>query len=89
MAADALDSFLANLLAELSDFFTYAAALRLPLYVTAALGALLQPAEVLASRSDMLSEAVRTQLAAAAAHSLQEVARAREALARAPAPSAW
>jgi hypothetical protein len=89
LAADAIDSLPAVLLKELPFAAAQAAALRLPLDVAAALGDTEEEraaADVLASQSASL-EAANAQLAAAAVQTPQELARAREALARAPAQS--
>ena len=87
LAADAIDSLPADLLKEVPGFTAQAAALRLPLDVAAAHGDTEEEraaADVLASQSASL-EAANAQLAAV--QSPQELARAREALARAPAQS--
>ena len=89
LAADAIDSLPAGLLKEFPGVAAQAAALRLPLDVAAALGDTEEEraaADVLASQSASF-EAANVQLAAAAAQTPQELARAREALARAPAQS--
>jgi hypothetical protein len=85
LAADAIDSLPSDLLKELPGVAAQAAALRLPLDVAAALGDTKEEraaADVLASQSASL-EAANAQLAAAAAQTPQELALAREALARA------
>jgi hypothetical protein len=85
LAADAIDSLPAYLFKELPGVAAQAAALRLPLDVAAALGDTKEEraaADVLASQSASL-EAANAQLAAV--QSPQELARAREALARAHA----
>jgi len=89
LAANTIDSLPADLLEELPGVVALAAALRLPLDVAAALGDTEEEraaADVLASQSASF-EAAKAQLAAAAVQSPQELARAREALARAPAQS--
>ena len=89
LAADAIDSLPADLFKELPGVAAQAAALRLPLDVAAALGDTEEEraaADVLASQSASF-EAANAQLAAAAVQSPQELARAREALASAPAQS--
>ena len=89
LAADAIDSLPAVLFKELPGFTAQAAALLLPLDVAAALGDTEEEraaADVLASQSASF-EAAKAQLASAAVQSPQELARAREALARAPAQS--
>jgi hypothetical protein len=89
LAADAIDSLPADLFKELPGVAAQAAALRLPLDVAAALG---DTEEERAAADDLASqsasfEAANAQLAAAAVKSPEELARAREALARAPAQS--
>jgi hypothetical protein len=87
LAADAIDSLPAVLFKELPGVAAQAAALRLPLDVAAALGdteAERAAADVLASQSASL-EAANAELAAV--QTPEEFARAREALARAPAQS--
>ncbi len=89
LAADANDSLPADLFNELPGLAAQAAALRLPLDVAAALGDTEKEraaADVLASQSARF-EAANAQLAAAAVQTPHELARAREALARAPAQS--
>ncbi len=89
LAADAVDSLRADLLKELPGVAAQAAALRLPLDVSAALGDSEDKraaADVLASQSASF-EAANVQLAAAAVQTPEELARTREALARAPAQS--
>ncbi len=89
LAAEAIDSLPADLFKELPGVVAQAAALRLPLDVAAALGDTEEEraaADVLASQSASF-EAANAQLAAAAVQSPQELARAREALASAPAQS--
>jgi hypothetical protein len=89
LAADTIDSLPADLFKELPGVAAQAAALRLPLDVAAALGDTEEEraaADVLASQSASL-EAANVQLAAAAVQTPEELTRAREALARAPAQS--
>jgi hypothetical protein len=89
LAADAVNSLPADLLKELPGVAAQAAALRLPLDVAAALGVTKEErdaADVLMSQSASF-EAANVQLAAAAVQTPEELARAREALARAPAQS--
>jgi hypothetical protein len=84
-----MDSLPADLVKELPGVAAQAAALRLPLDVAAALGDTEEEraaADVLASQS-ALFEAINAQLATAAVQTPEELARAREALARAPAQS--
>ncbi len=88
LAADAIDSLPADLFKELPGVAAQAAALRLPLDVAAALGVTQEErdaADVLMSQSASF-EAANVQLAAAATQTPEELARTREALARAPAP---
>jgi hypothetical protein len=89
LAADAIDLLPADLFKELPGVAAQAAALRLPLDVAAALGDTEEEraaADVLASQSASL-EVANVQLASAAAQAPDELARARKALARAPAQS--
>ncbi len=89
LAAEAIDSLPADLLKDLPGVAAQAAALRLLLDVAAALGDTEEEraaADVLASQSASF-EAANAQLAAATVRTPQELTRAREALARAPAQS--
>jgi hypothetical protein len=89
LAADAVDYLPADLLRQLPGVAAQAAALRLPLDVAAALGDTEEEraaADVLASQWASF-KAFNADLAAAAVQTPQELARAREALANAPAMS--
>ena len=89
LAADAIDSLPAKLLKVLPAVAAQAAALCLPLDVAAALGVTEEEraaADALASQSATIRW-VNARLAAAAAQTPEALARAREALARAPALS--